>query len=361
MAKAPIKKPVVKAPVKKATVKAPNMTLQPGEKKPLDVKAVKLKIAKITQIKAELEKLSGANILTKYYNKPDAFANQQLVAKMAEFHEILNAEDAKLRAELQKATATAMSTQAKSFGPLVQTIQKECSQALKAFKSTGKILLRGLKKSKTNTPAYVGRSWNERKTMNSTEQGQQIFDYALQKMGISALRSNSIFTTSDSNQAEGYGNLYVIIPKNGFQFSWAIHEPDMVIDDTRVLYKSEVLDKIMDNIDALVNKGKMVDSAAGYEWSEILEFEGYERAIEYLKDNKYPVAALKKITLDKLIDYDHIKNEIGPNNKDFVEALKSGHEVLINGEYYAFSLSQFKDVLTGLLGLRIDTYKSHKL
>jgi hypothetical protein len=337
----------------KAPVKAPKMTLQPGEKKTLDVKAVKLKIAKITQIKAELEKLSSANILTKYFNKPEAFANQQLVAKMSEFHEILNAEDTKLRAELQKATASAMATQATSFGPLVQTIQKECSQALKAFKSTSKILFRGLKKSKTNTPAYVGRSWNERKTMNSEPEGQKIFDYALQKMGISALRSNSIFTTSDSNQAGGYGNLYIIIPKNGFQFSWSVGDPDMVIDDTRVLYKSEVLDKIMDNIDALVDKGKMADSAAGYEWSEVLQFEGYERSMEYLRDNKYPAAALKKITLDKLIDYDHIDNFIGPTNKDFVQALESGHEVLINGEYYAFELSKFKDILSGLLGIKI--------
>jgi hypothetical protein len=353
MAKAPIKKPLVKAPVKKAAVKAPAMTLKPGEKKPLDVKAVKLKIAKITQIKAELEKLSSANILTKYFNKPEAFANQQLVAKMSEFHEILNAEDTKLRAELQKATASAMATQAKSFGPLVQTIQTECSQALKAYKLTHKILFRGLKKSKTNTPAYVGRSWNERKTMNSEPEGQKVFDYALQKMGISALRSNSIFTTSDSNQAGGYGNLYIVIPKNGFQFSWSLGDPDMVIDDTRVLYKSEVLDKIMDNIDALVDKGKMADFATGYEWSEILQFEGYERAIEYLKNHKYPAAALKQITLDKLIDYKHIKDAIGPTNKDFVKALDSGHEVLINGEYYAFELSKFKDILSGLLGIKI--------
>ena len=221
----PIKKPLVKAPVKKAAVKAPKMTLKPGEKKKLDIKATKLKIAKITQIKAELEKLSSANILTKYFNKPDAFANQQLVAKMAEFHKILNAEETKLRAELEKATQTAMATQAKSFGPLVQTIQTECSQALKAFKSTGKILLRGVKKGKSNAPAYVGRSWNERKTMNSEPEGQKVFDYALQKMGISALRSNSIFTTSDSNQAGGYGNLYIIIPKNGFQFSWSVGDP----------------------------------------------------------------------------------------------------------------------------------------
>ena len=353
MAKAPIKKPVVKAPVKKAAVKAPAMTLKPGEKKPLDVKAVKLKIAKITQIKAELEKLSSADILTKYFNKPDAFANQQLVAKMAEFHEILNAEDAKLRAELQKATATAMAKQAKSFGPLVQTIQTECSQALKAFKSTGKILFRGLKKSKTNTPAYVGRSWNERKTMNSEPEGQKVFDYALQKMGISALRSNSIFTTSDSNQAGGYGNLYIIIPKNGFQFSWSLGDPDMVIDDTSVLYNSDLINDIMDNVDRLVDAGKMADSAAGYEWSEVLQFEGYERSMEYLRDNKYPAAALKKITLDKLIDYNHIKNEIGPTNKDFVKALESGHEVLINGEYYAFELSKFNDILSGLLGIKI--------
>ena len=333
--------------------KAPKMTLKPGQKQPLDVKAVKLKIAKITQLKAELEKLSSANILTKYFNKPDAFANQQLVAKMAEFHDILNAEEAKLRADLQKTTASAMATQAKSFGPLIQTIQKECSQALTAFKSTERILYRGLKKSKTNTPAYVGRSWNERTTLNSDPAGQKLFDYALQKMGISALRSNSIFTTSDSNQAGEYGNLYIIIPKNGFQFSWALHEPDLVIDDVSILYKEALVDKIIDNIDLLVEKGKMADDAAGFEWQEVLQFEGYEAAMKYLKDARYPAAALKQITIDKLINYKYIKDEIGPTNKDFNAALTSGNEVLINGEYYAFELAKFKDILSGLLGIKI--------
>ena len=354
MAKAPVKKPVLKAPVKKAAVKAPKMTLKPGEKKPLDVKATKLKIAKIEAMKEELSKLETAQLNAGAFGiTPTQFANPALTAKMREFHDMLDAEDAKLRAELQKATAAVMKTQAKSFGPLVQTIQKECSQALKAFKSTGKILFRGLKKNKTNTPAYVGRSWNERKTMNSTEEGQRIFDYALQKMGISALRSNSIFTTSDSNQAEGYGNLYIIIPKNGFQFSWAIQEPDMVIDDVSSLYKEAAVDIIIDNIDKLVEAGKMANDVSGVEWQEVLQFEGYERSIEYLRDNKYPAAALKKITLDKLIDYHHIKYNIEPTNKNFNEALVSGNEVLINGEYYAFELSKFKDILSGLLGIKI--------
>jgi len=337
----------------KAPAKAPKMTLQPGEKQKLDVKAVKLKIAKIETIKAELEKLSSANILTKYFNKPDAFANQQLVTKMAEFHEILNAEETKLRADLQKATASAMATQAKSFGPLIQTIQKECSQALSAYKATGKVLLRGVKKGKSNAPAYVGRSWSERSVLNSTEEGQKIFDYALQKMGISALRSNSIFTTSDSNQAGQYGNLYIIIPKNGFQFSWAFHEPDLVIDDVSILYKEAAVDVIMDNVDKLVEQGKMSNDVSGYEWQEVLQFEGYEAAMKYLSDAKYPASALKKISLDKMIDYKHIKDGIGPTNKDFGTAITSGHEVLINGEYYAFELSKFKDILSGLLGIKI--------
>jgi len=347
MAKAP-------APVKKPVAKAPKMTLQPGEKKKLDVKVVKLKIAKIEQLKEELGKLESAQRMAGPTGvAPTKFANTALTKKMSEFHAMLDAEEAKLRAELQKATASSMATQAKSFGPLVQTIQKECSQTLAAFKSTGKVLFRGVRTGKSNPSAYVGRSWNERRTMTSVPEGQKLFDYALQKMGISALRSNSIFTTSDSNQASGYGILYIIIPKNGFQFSWAIHEPDMVIDEVSVLFQESVIDKIIDNIDALVEKGKMSSDASGYEWQEVLQFEGYEQSIKYLKDAKYPAVALKKITLDKLIDYPHIKNDIGPTNKNFNGALDSGNEILINGEYYAFELNKFKDILSGLLGIKI--------
>jgi hypothetical protein len=352
MAKAPIKKPAAKAPAKK--VAAPKMTLKPGEKKKLDIKDVKLKIAKIEAMKEELSKLESAQRMAGPLGiAPTNFANKALTAKMAEFHAMLDAEEAKLRADLEKATAAATATQAKAFGPLIQTIQKECSQSLAAFKSTGKVLFRGVRVGKSNPPAYVGRSWNERRTMTSVPEGQKVFDYALQKLGISALRSNSIFTTSDSNQAEGYGKLYIIIPKNGFQFSWAIHEPDMVIDDVSILYKEDVIDKIIDNIDALVEKGKMPSDASGYEWQEVLQFDGYEESIKYLKDAKYPAAALKQIALDKLIDYTHIKNDIGPTNKNFDAALKSGNEVLINGEYYAFEMTKFRDILSGLLSIKI--------
>ena len=339
----------------KAPVKAPKMTLQPGEKQKLDVKVVKLKIAKIESMKEELDKLESAQRMAGPLGiAPTTFANKELTAKMAEFHAMLDAEEAKLRAQVEQATATAVASQAKSFGPLVQTIQKECSQALKAFKATGKILFRGVKKGKSNAPAYVGRSWSERNVLNSTEEGQKVFDYALQKLVISALRSNSIFTTSDSDQASSYGNLYIIIPKNGFQFSWAVQEPDMVIDDVSPLYKEAAIDLIIDNVDKLVEAGKMSSDASGYEWQEVLQFEGYEASIKYLRDAKYPATALKKITLDNMIDYHHIKYNIEPTNKNFNEALASGNEVLINGEYYAFDLSKFKDILSGLLGIKIN-------
>jgi hypothetical protein len=341
---------MAKAPVK--TPAAPKMTLKPGEKKKLDIKATKLKIAKINALKEELGKLESTQRMAGRDGiLSTQFANKALTAKMAEFHAMLDAEEADLRAQLKQAAAEVVKSQSKSLSPLIQTIQKECSQALAAYKATDKVLLRGLKKNKSNSPAYVGRSWNERQTMNSDPEGQRVFDYALQKMGISALRSNSIFATTDSSQAGQYGNLYVIIPKNGFQFSWSVHEDDMVIDDVSVLYKEVVIDKIMNNIDKLVQKNKMSDGASGDDWQEVLRYEGYEFAMQYLRDNKYPAADLKKITLDALIDYKHIKDNIAPTNKDFNKALISGNEVLINGEYYAFEFEKFKDILSALLGL----------
>ena len=55
-----------------------------------------------------------------------------------------------------------------------------------------------------------------------------------------------------------------------------------------------------------------------------------------------------------MINYRYIKDDIAPTNKDFNAALKSGNEVLINGEYYAFDLAKFKDILSGLLGIKIN-------
>jgi hypothetical protein len=354
MAKVPVKaKPVVKKPAAKAAKYfVPPVSLKPGEKKKLAIKQIKVKLDKLNRIEKELDKLQSAQAMAGPLGiAPTSFANQALTDKMAEFHALLDAEQTKQLKLLAIAQKEIMDKQSGSVDPLIAIIEKECSQALAAFKSTNKVLLRGAS-SKTNPPIFHGRSHENRKVLNSTDVGQQIYDYVLTKMGITALRSNSIFATTDEYQAGEYGNaIYAIIPKNGFAFSWALHEPDLVIDDIDSLLKENVLEKIIDSIDKYVENNPKLSDGSGTEWYERLQFEGYEKSMEYLKEIKFP--NYKNITLDKLIDYKSIKENMGPTNKDFNKALTAGGEVLINGEYYGIDVKKYAAILKNVMGLNI--------
>ena len=359
MAKVPVKakpgqkKPVPKAAAKKPAAKTkhfvPDQTLKPGQKKKLSIKMIKSKLVKLNAIKEELQKLESAQRMAKNIG-PTSFANKALIAKMAEFHALLDAEQTrqlKLLAIAQKEIKND-----KTVDPLIAIIEKECSQALAVYRAKGSVLYRGAS-SKTNPPLFHGRSHANRTVLNSDSLGQEIYDYALTKMGIKALRSNSIFTTSDEYQASSYGDaMYVIIPKNGFEFSWSLYEPDLVLDDIEALLKENVIETIMNNIDKFIENSPKINDNAGT-WYTKLTLNGLESSKKWLESIGYPKENIQQITLDKLIDFKSIKENMGPTNKDFAKALVSRGEVLIHGEYYGMNVKQYADILHTVMGLKI--------
>ena len=363
MAKVPVKaKPVQKKPAPKAAAKKPAAkvkhfvpapTLKPGQKKKLSIKMIKSKLVKLKAIEEELQKLESAQRMAGSVGvAPTSFANKALTAKMAEFHALLDAEQTrqlKLLAIAQKEVKND-----KTVDPLISIIEKECSQALAVYKAKGRVLYRGAS-SKTNPPLFHGRSHANRTVLNSDKFGQEIYDYALTKMGIKALRSNSIFATTDQYQASSYGDaLYIIIPKNGFEFSWSLYEPDLVLDDIEALLKENVCQAIMDNIDKFIeNNPKIKDDSET--WYTKLTLNGLDAANKWLESIGYPKENIQKITLDKLIDFKGIKENMGPTNKDFAKALDSRGEVLIHGEYYGMNVKQYEHILQTVMGLKIST------
>lgn len=329
---------MAKVPVKKFV---PKMSLTPGEKQKIAI-AAKIKLTKINKIRAELTSIE--RIAETY--PPSAKMSKKLASLKAELDANHKAQMLLLKKATEEVAVQAADT---DVGKLLKTVEKECSDVLAAFRSSKTVLYRGVKSGKTNPPAYVGRSRSNRQTLNSTSQAQQVYDVALQKMGITALRSNSIFTTTDLAQASGYGNaLYVIIPKNGFQFSWTTEDPDVVIDDASKLFKEDVLDKVDASVTRFLGSKTPVNV-----FSDNLRYRGYEYAIAYLKGINFPPATIAKIRLEALIDYDYIKGEMGPTNKNFKAALANGGEVLISGEYYAFNTKKYGQLLKTLLKLTI--------
>ena len=112
-------------------------------------------------------------------------------------------------------------------------IDKNCSDFLKVAKQTKKLLYRG--QDDASLPIFVGYPRADREPKDSNKAAQALADKYLTMMGFKALRSNSLFCTSNFGQADGYGNVYAIFPKNGFHYTWSTEHDDLVIDSVSQL------------------------------------------------------------------------------------------------------------------------------
>lgn len=101
-------------------------------------------------------------------------------------------------------------------------------------KNKKKYLYRG---SKQNNNIYISRPKELRIPKDSSIINHIIYDNVFDFLNFKAKRTNSIFCTPSYGIAKNYGNVYVIFPKNNFNF----------------LYSSNIKDLYLFNINRLVN------------------------------------------------------------------------------------------------------------
>lgn len=99
-------------------------------------------------------------------------------------------------------------------------IEDVCSDFIKVVKRSNNFLYRGMTSS---GDVLYGKSIENRNPKDSEIEVQRVIDKFLKMSGFKALRSNSIFTSSDKQFASGFGTTYVIFPKNGFSYTWNMH------------------------------------------------------------------------------------------------------------------------------------------
>jgi hypothetical protein len=308
------------------------MTLKPGQKKEIvvQIKKNKVKIKELENLNKEIDKLKYLSTRLSY-NK---LKSKLISNSIKELQNKISVEITNLKNQqqefLDKLNLAAL--------PLAAKIAKECSAYIAVYKSSKKILLRGMKS--TNPDIFMARSRDDRRTLTSDEIGQQAYDMMLTAIGISAKRSNSIFTTSDSNQAKTYGDLYMIFPKNTAEFSWSQTEPDLVIEEDEVFNHNNI-DKLENAVRNFLKKNNKKSYWAFNYYNPL-------KSLKELQTFKFPNA--DKITLEQLYDLKGLKNRYAPTNKNLSRAIQSGGEVLISGEYYALKFDTFKGILP-MLGI----------
>jgi hypothetical protein len=115
---------------------------------------------------------------------------------------------------------------------IVRFIKTNCTDILQIYKDHD-FLYRGIHSVE---PILFGKEVKNRMPVDSNEKASELLDSALSKVGFTALRSNSIFCTSDKLIASNYSNdhdktnhgkVYVIFPLNGFSYTWCRRALDL--------------------------------------------------------------------------------------------------------------------------------------
>lgn len=222
-------------------------------------------------------------------------------------------------------------------------IKQNCSQAIKLYKTQRSLMYRGLKG--TNVDAFKSYSRSDRKPSDSAIGLHELYNLALQTVGIKARRDNSIFVSGNYSQAREYGNVYVIFPVDGFNYSWSTVVDDVVLDqeDTDI-WNDEAVNELRNGITAWINekgiKGKP-DFLMYRGLKESLALVPWKKVINDLYLVGYPgVAELRQ---NDFIDFGKFFDNYDPRASDLERALKTDHEILINGGYYAVNAHIFID------------------
>jgi hypothetical protein len=121
---------------------------------------------------------------------------------------------------------------------IASLIKRDCSYALQSMEEAGSWLYRGIKGNPPNI--FTGKPRENRWAKDSNDQVQKDFDGLLKAAGFNALRSNSIFCSGRLSQATGYGDVFMIFPKDGFTFTWSPKYLDLYSDLLSNLYNTGV-------------------------------------------------------------------------------------------------------------------------
>lgn len=308
------------------------MPLKPGQKKAIDIK---VKVQKIKGLQDALKKANEYQAAMDRYSYATPAMTKSIKEKVDALrkeiereYNILKSEIATLKQQHAKANKGGTSAKVDEF---VKKLAKECSQIIPLYRKTNRVLLRG---TKSGPQVYIGRSWANRKTKDSKQGLQTSFDIYLKSKGFKSLRSNSIFTTTDMDQADGYGDVYYIYPKNGFAYHWYEEQTDLVLDDPSQVYSIDKMETIIDSASDWYEKKYKKETP-----DRLYQFEEYdkpEKLIAMLQKVGYPKA--KGLTAASFIDGAGIRLEIAPTQKNLPQALERGGEVCITGEYYAIEV-----------------------
>lgn len=229
---------------------------------------------------------------------------------------------------------------------LLQVLNTECSDFVEIMKKANSMLYRGVKSEES---VFEGRSREDRTPKDSNKAVSAMLDLMLDQLGVSALRGNSIYATSSYSQASNYGwNVYIIFPKNGFDFL-ATNQRDLILDRMDQLVDKDTLKAAVMAID---NWGQThVQDWSKTSLAHSIKYNDWQEALRLLKDNfkwesnKLGLPPEFDIDIKSLITPQTVKKALEPNTTDLQSAIENRKEIMIKGEYWALRKSDWYELI----------------
>lgn len=267
----------------------------------------------------------------------------------------------------------------------------QCSESIAAMKEAKCFLYRGMQSAPSTI--FIGSPRKDRTAMDTNQKVSDTLDKFLYHSGFTALRYNSIFCSGSASVASNYGKKYLIFPKNGFSLTWSsriddftqfipysfepqdfvkytvkgdrlqtklhsrerslimliddLNEKAWRINDPKENSKKYALTFIETFIRTLVSKPqnfvkqKLLDVVAAFE-------KDYgENPIANYSDavNEYLILADEYRQLSQHIPSEEVVKSLRYSNTDLAAAITSKNEIMIKGEYYAFSAASYQQQL----------------
>ena len=310
--------------------------LAPGEKRSRQ----EFQIRDLKKVEHRIEELKDA-----LYNNRRM---QQIILRNPDVLKKLDA----VKATIQRKIDLLLRFKAKPSGDtnkLFDILDVECSEFISAMKQANKMLYRGTKSEET---VFEGRSYDDptspRRTKDSNREISDKFDDMLRQMGVKAVRSNSIYTTSDPGFASHYGwNVYIIFPKNGFDFL-GTNTRDLILNTWWQLVDQKKLIDLWKKLDewGKANVEKWDDNSIGRN----LRWTDWEHVTRYVlhnfeSGNQFNLPQEYNIDIHDYITQQGIRENFEPNVTNLTDAMASGNELMVRGEYWALKRSDWHEAV----------------
>jgi transcription antitermination factor NusG len=328
--------------------------VKPGEKKEISFKIAKLEKLreKINIYKNSLSSIARANLPPELLDDRDNLHKklEQIISKIEHEHNEL------FRKYHNSDVPIKLSN-------LLRGIRKNCSQIIKIYQQINdyddynkkRFLYRGIR---SYEDALYGKPFDARRPKDSVLEINQLADKALTNAGFKARRTNSIFTTSNKEQASNYGNVYIIFPVDGFDFTYSRRNSDLVLNEGFMEYFVD--EDVKKSLKELLKSELKKDGPAKNVMLSVFKDEKYIDNTFLNNSNMLSnhIESIRKLiekgilpektqTLLKnlLTNYDNFINQMQFDNTNIYNAILSNNEIYISGAYYAIKASYVSEII----------------